>query len=262
MKRATVTDYDFIIFTDGSSRGNPGPGGYGAIAIYTNGKGEVCVDELGGREDQTTNNRMELKAVIEGLKNFIGYYADLKDYTATVYLDSSYVQNGITKWVSGWKKNDWKTGTKKKEEVKNKDLWITLDQLVEDMRVTFVRIAGHAGIPGNERCDEIATQFADNKPITLYSGLLAEYPVEQAKDIFVIEVTTDALTQKAKVSARKSGNGTKAYSYVSLVHGQIHIDKDWKTCEARVKGKSGARFKKSVSPIDEQLIVDEFLNKN
>ncbi len=258
MKLATITDTHFILFTDGSSRGNPGPGGYGAVAVYTNGKGEVCVDELGGREDQTTNNRMELKAVIEGLKNFIGYYEHLEEYTCTVYLDSAYVQNGITKWVKGWKRNGWVTGTK--DEVKNKDLWIELDQLVQDIRVEFVRIAGHADISGNERCDEIATLYADNKPVTLYSGLLASYPVEQEKNILEVEATEEGLDKKAKSSSKKSSS-RKAYSYVSYVDGKIQVDQDWKSCEARVKGKSGARFKKSISPIDEKMIIEEFLSK-
>lgn len=292
MKLLSIKDKEVVIFTDGSSRGNPGPGGYGAIAIYQNASGELYVDEIGGRENETTNNRMELRAAIEALDHFTGYYADISEYTFTIYLDSSYVLNGITKWVHGWKKNNWKTGGsgKNKEDVKNRDLWITLDALVSKLRVKFVHIQGHAGIFGNERCDEIATSYADNKvgkktandETFLYSGLLAEYIKKYSeedglegsashnisasadsdfKNILNIEPNAEALEKKKKVSSRKSSSSAKAYSYVSLVDGKIHIDHDWKTCEARVKGKSGARFKKTTNPIEESEIVASFSGK-
>ncbi len=250
MKQPEVTEHKVVIYTDGSSRGNPGPGGYGAVLIYTNGRGEVCVDELGGREDETTNNRMELKAVMESLKHFIGYYANLKDYTFTVYLDSAYVLNGLTKWMPSWKRKGWKTGTN--EEVKNQDMWIELGELTEDLNVQLIRIPGHAGVCGNERCDEIATSFADNTQVHLYSGKITGYPLNE--EILKLEINKTQLQKK-----KKSGSKVQAYSYVSLVDGKIHIDKEWKECETRVKGKSGARFKKSTSPMDEQMIVKEFL---
>ncbi len=250
MTKLEITENQIVIFTDGSSRGNPGPGGYGTVVVYTNGKGEVCIDELGGREDETTNNRMELKAVIEGLKYFIGYYDNLPQYTFTVYLDSAYVQNGLTKWVPSWKKKGWKTGTN--EEVKNQDLWIELSEITDDLSVKLIRLPGHAGVCGNERCDEIATAYADNRPVPLYKGKILEYSL--AEKILDISVQQTQLEKK-----KKSGSKIKAYSYVSLVDGKINIDKNWKDCEDRVKGKSGARFKKSVSPIDEDLIVKEFL---
>ncbi|MBU3668448.1 MAG: ribonuclease HI [Candidatus Taylorbacteria bacterium] len=254
MKLLQIEEKKVVIFTDGSSRGNPGPGGYGVVAIYMDGHGEVCVDELGGREDMTTNNRMELKAVIEGLKNFIGYYANLKEYTFTIYLDSAYVENGITKWVSGWKKNGWKTGTK--EDVKNQDLWMELDELKSKMNISLIRVPGHAGISGNERCDVIATMYADNLPVRLFTGRITSYPLDERN---ILELGTDSISLQKK---KKSSSSVKAHSYVSLVDGKIHIDVDWKTCESRVKGKSGALFKKSTSPIDEKIIVEEFLKKN
>lgn len=254
MTTLQIGDADIIVFTDGSSRGNPGPGGYGVVTIYKDSTGVVLIDELGGREDVTTNNRMELKAVIEGIKNFEGYYAKLEDYTYHIYLDSSYVLNGLTKWVKGWKRNGWVTGTK--EEVKNQDLWKELDALQTQYNIKLVHIKGHAGITGNERCDEIATDFADNKKVDLYTGTATNYSISLL-DILNIRATAEALSKK-----KKSSSSAKAYSYVSLVEGKIYTDSDWKTCEARVKGKSGVRFKKSLSAEDEKTIVKDFLSNN
>src|SRR5690606_23364939 len=110
-----------IIFSDGASRGNPGPGGYGVIVVLGD-----TVTELGGWEDRTTNNRMELRGVIAGLSLYV--QKQTKE-NVTIYTDSSYVINGITKWVSGWQKNGWKTKTK--ADVFNRDLWEELVPLVE-----------------------------------------------------------------------------------------------------------------------------------
>jgi ribonuclease HI len=261
MKLISIKDKEIVVFTDGSSRGNPGPGGYGIVVIYPNAQGEMRVDEFGNSENPTTNNRMELKAVIEAIRNFENYYVDLSEYTCTVYLDSAYVLNGVTKWITGWKLNGWKTGGGK-EDVKNQDLWKEVDVLKGKLTLKFVHIAGHAGIAGNERCDEIATTFADGVSPELYTGPLAGYVLEGGKNILEVEPTAEALYKKAKTSSKKSSTSIKAYSYVSLVGGKISTDQDWKTCENRVKGKSGARFKKSRSAIDEKAIIEDFLKKN
>ena len=150
------------IFTDGSSRGNPGPGGWAAIVVN-----DQNVLELGDEERRTTNNRMEMKAAIEALKK------TPKESKITLYTDSSYLINGITKWVKGWKRNGWKTKTK--DDVLNKDLWVELDNLASDRNIKWVQVSGHAGIAGNERCDEIATAFADNKPVELFNDSPDKY---------------------------------------------------------------------------------------
>jgi ribonuclease HI len=147
------------IFTDGSSRGNPGPGGWGSIVLHG-----AIVTELGGGESHTTNNRMELTAVIEALE-FVSKLtsnpstklrAGNSSLATTVNTDSSYVLNGATKWLSGWQKNNWKT--KAKGEVLNQDLWERLaDVLGELPKVSWNLIKGHSGVPANERCDVIAT---------------------------------------------------------------------------------------------------------
>lgn len=268
MKPLSIKDKDIIIFTDGSARGNPGRGGYGVVAIYPNAHGEMQVDELGGREDLTTNNRMELKAVIEGIKNFIGYYSntELREYTFNFYVDSKYVLQGATAWIHGWKKNNWITAGK--EEVKNKDLWEEFDTLVgtHGIRSKWNLIEGHAGVFGNERCDVIATAFADangssdeaKKNIALFTGSLASYQAStEGKDI----LNLDAINQDAKdkIKARKkSGSSAPAYSYISMVDGDIRTHATWKECEARVKGKSKARFKKSASKSDEESVIASF----
>ncbi len=152
-----------IIFTDGASRGNPGLGGWGAIVISNN-----KVEELGGREDNTTNNRMELKSAIEALKNIP------KNSLITINADSEYVVKGMTEWIQNWIKKDWKTSAKK--AVLNQDLWKKLLEVSDGKSIKWQTVAGHAGVVGNERADEIATSFADNEPTKLYKGNIDKYP--------------------------------------------------------------------------------------
>jgi ribonuclease HI len=132
------------IYTDGACSGNPGPGGWG---VFIENSGNVT--ELSGRDENTTNNRMELKAVIEALK-FFTINSEL-----TIHTDSKYVMDGASRWIINWKKNNWKTAQKK--GVKNKDLWIELDNLLNYHDVSWVWVKGHDGIYGNERADYLAT---------------------------------------------------------------------------------------------------------
>ena len=132
------------IYTDGACSGNPGPGGWGA---YIDNAGVVT--ELSGREEDTTNNRMELKAVIEALNSFAS------KTKLNLYTDSKYVMDGSSKWIENWKKNGWKTAQKK--AVKNQDLWIELDKLVHFHQIHWVWVKGHDGNLGNERADYLAT---------------------------------------------------------------------------------------------------------
>ncbi|MEA2715483.1 MAG: ribonuclease [Candidatus Parcubacteria bacterium] len=227
------------IFTDGASRGNPGPGGWAAIVVDgTN----VC--ELGGGEKTATNNRMELTAAAAGLSK-----APKKE-PATVYTDSSYVIHGITKWIHNWKRNDWQTKTKK--DVLNKELWMELADEIEKRTVKWEYVSGHAGILGNERCDHIATAFADGRKVKLYKGPLAQYDLPNILDI---KAETQKLSAKKSASSRAKA---KPYSYVSSVGGVIEVHPTWAECEKRVKGVKGARFKKAISAEDEADITDEF----
>ena len=228
------------IFTDGSSRGNPGPGGWGTIVVEEG----IKVTELGGAEKHTTNNRMELMAATEGIL-LTPQHAGI-----TVFTDSKYLINGITSWIKGWKSNGWVTKTK--DDVVNKDLWIRLDAAVKDRSVKWEYVGGHVGIVGNERCDHIATDFADNGKTALYSGPISGYDLPN-----ILDVSHDSAAMKTKKSSSSRSNA-KAFSYISSVGGSIHVDHSWAECEKRVKGVKGARYKKSVDVNDEQRVIEEF----
>lgn len=131
------------LYTDGACSGNPGPGGWGALLRY-----KTTEKELSGAESDTTNNRMELMAAIEGLK------AIKRSCSVTLYTDSKYVLQGVTEWMDGWKARDWKTADKK--PVKNQDLWMLLDEQVQRHTITWEWVKGHAGHIENERVDELA----------------------------------------------------------------------------------------------------------
>ncbi|UCD69272.1 MAG: ribonuclease HI [Betaproteobacteria bacterium] len=133
------------IYTDGACKGNPGPGGWGVLLRW-NGREK----ELYGGERQTTNNRMELQAVIEALS------ALKRPSEVRLHTDSQYVHNGIRSWIHNWKRRGWKTADKK--PVKNVDLWQKLDTLTEEHRIEWVWVRGHAGHDGNERADALANR--------------------------------------------------------------------------------------------------------
>ena len=135
------------LYTDGACKGNPGAGGWGVLLRY--GRHEK---ELFGGEAETTNNRMELTAVIEGLK------ALKRTSRVEICTDSQYVKNGMQSWIHGWKKNGWKTSAK--QPVKNEDLWRELDRLAAAHNVSWKWVKGHAGHPENERADALANQGA------------------------------------------------------------------------------------------------------
>ena len=162
---------DLAIYTDGSSLGNPGVGGWGAVLL-----GNKQVVELGENHDDVTNNQMELLSVYKAFEYIIEL--GIRDYTITVHSDSSYVVNGLNEWIYTWKRKDWKTAAKK--PVLNKDLWQDLDRVrefVESDNTLFIQhIKAHAGHVHNERADDIARGLAEGKNIELYEGALAEYP--------------------------------------------------------------------------------------
>ena len=131
------------VYTDGACKGNPGQGGWGALILENDVKREIY-----GGESNTTNNRMELMAVIKALE-LLREQNDI-----TIFTDSTYVQKGISEWIINWKRNGWKSSNKK--SVKNKDLWVELDHLNDLMSVKWQWIKGHAGHSGNERADYLA----------------------------------------------------------------------------------------------------------
>lgn len=142
------------VFTDGACSGNPGAGGWGVILRY----GEI-EKELSGGEENTTNNRMELTAVIEALK------ALKKECDITIYTDSRYVMDGVQEWMPNWKLNGWKT-TNKKSPVKNVELWQILDSLLSKHKIKWVWVKGHNGHPENEHVDKLARDEAKKYAVT------------------------------------------------------------------------------------------------
>ena len=137
------------IYTDGACKGNPGPGGWGALLEY-----EGYTKEIKGFSPLTTNNIMELKAVIEALK-IIKYRSKI-----IIMTDSKYVKNGISDWINNWKAKGWKTANKK--PVKNKELWQELDNLSSNHEIEWKWVKGHAGHPGNEKADQLANEGIEN----------------------------------------------------------------------------------------------------
>ena len=138
------------VYTDGACKGNPGPGGWGALIIDGH-----STEELYAGNPDTTNNQMEMQAAIEALK-----YLKDQDKVIELYTDSNYLRQGITEWIHKWKLNNWKTAAKK--PVANRDLWIQISDLNEVMQVEWHWVKGHAGDPGNERADYLANLGVEN----------------------------------------------------------------------------------------------------
>jgi len=238
-----VTQQAIVVFTDGAAKGNPGPGGWGVIIATPDGH----VTELGGRSPITTNNKMELTGAIAALEQL----HDVPGPT-DVYTDSTYVIQGITQWIFGWRRKGWRTA--EGNEVLNREYWERLSALVADRRSGQIRwhyVRGHVGIPGNERVDEIADTLARGGEVMLYDGPLVGY----GHAIFDVpdDTTVPARSNRSGGSAPKGRSA--AHSYLSVVDGQAMRHATWAECERRVKGRSGARFKKAASAADEVEIL-------
>lgn len=253
---------DFIVYSDGACSGNPGPGGWGAVILglddgetagpipHTHPSGGAAhghVWELGGGEARTTNNRMEMTAALEALR----FLAD-KPGVAEIRTDSSYVVHGITKWVHGWLQRGWKTSTG--EPVVNQDLWEALLEQIEARgrnrigALRWVIIPGHAGIPGNERADRIAVASGAGDYPALYDGPYGQYTA----DLLLTDADPELL---AAHKAKKKRKPPKGGYYISYLDGVVARHDAWAECEARVKGRSGAKFKKVADEADEASVL-------
>jgi ribonuclease HI len=227
------------IFTDGAAKGNPGRGGYGVVIVQ-----DDTVTEIGAHKEHTTNNEMELRAVIEALKAVQG-----TDAVVAIYTDSKYVVEGANGWIFGWLKNGWKT--KAGSDVINKEAWQELLPLLNKVKIEWHKVPGHVGIIGNERADTIASTFAEKGSYDLYSGLAKEYAFD------ISDTSYDEAKAQERSDARKR-SAKKAYSYVSLLDGVVQTHATWSECESRVKGKRGTRFKKSFDAGNEKEIIKDF----
>ena len=232
-----------IIYTDGACSGNPGAGGWAAVIIFPDGH----LEEFGGGEKITTNNRMEISAARAALSATKKYGINGK---IKIYTDSSLLLNGITKWIWGWLKKGWKTsqGT----DVANRDLWEQLWSLVAPLRgrLEWIHVKGHAGYDINERCDKIAVSYSKNVPVKLYKGSAVGcgYSLLPPE-----ENCADDLLQKAAAKPRNE----KDKFYISLVEGKFTRHKTWAECEKQVKGKK-AKFKKVYSEEEAQACFREW----
>ncbi|MEK6704293.1 MAG: RNase H family protein [Bdellovibrionota bacterium] len=230
----SATENKIIIFTDGASSGNPGPGGWAAIMARPDG----TIEEIGGAAVSTTNNRMELQAAIQAL-NAVTNSARVSKIE--IYTDSSYLIKGITKWCFNWQANGWITS--EGEAVVNQDLWLQLLKFVGNAApleglVSWKYVAGHSGVPGNERADEIAVGFSKMEKLDLYKGPVSSYPFNLCVDL-----------------CRKN---TNKITYLSFIDGIPMRHKSWSQCERRVKGISGAKFKKAANKVQELQILREW----
>ena len=236
-----------VVFTDGAAKGNPGPGGWGAVIVTPAG----AVTELGGRATgTTTNNRMELTGAIQALSEIRALPG-----AVAIYTDSTYVIQGIRAWIFGWRKRGWKTATG--GDVLNRELWEQLDGLVSARGrggVEWHYVRGHAGTPGNERVDEIAEGLAQGRDIALYRGPLLGYPCA----ILDLPSDTSVPARTSSAAGRSDSRAKSPYSYLSLVDGELARHTTWGECERRVKGRAGARFKKAMSAGDEAAILRDW----
>ena len=237
-----------LLFTDGACSGNPGPGGWAYVALSP----DKTVKEGCGHQASTTNNQMELLAIIEGLS----FLSQKSQEEIFVFTDSVYAIRGIQQWVHGWKKNGWKT--KEGKPVLNQELWERLDTLRQKLNRSEVRIQwqfvrGHSGTPGNERCDELSRLCSQK-----YDPLCFEGPVDNyAFDLFNLP-SVEPLPEFKPIKKQSSEKPI----YLSLIDGILKEHASWSDCEARVKGRSGARFKKIQNQQERQETLTKWGFKN
>lgn len=233
-----------VVFTDGAAKGNPGPGGWGAVIVTP----DERVRELGGGSPHTTNNRMELTGPIEAL-----HHLRRTAGAIALYTDSTYVIRGIREWIRGWRRRGWKTA--EGNDVLNRELWECLSELAEQRGKNGIEwhyVRGHTGVAGNERVDEIADSFALRRDPDLYDGPLRDYPRR------VLDLPADTSLPQSSSSGYKGAAPKAPYSYLSVVDGVLMRHATWPECERRVKGRSGARFKKAKSADDEAAILRDW----
>ncbi len=251
-----------VVFTDGAAKGNPGPGGWAAILRFPDGS----IEELGGAEAHTPNNRMEMKAAIKALDRL-----GPQSGPVVIHTDSSYLVNGATRWLEAWKRRGWRSSNG--GDVANQDLWRTLDELLQARAdgapVVWRQVRGHAGVAGNERADSLASALAQGEDVDMYCGPECSYAVE---------IDWEPSTEPARCTSRRSTRAeqgqqaamnadkatakrrsrARAYSYLSVVDGVVRRHRSWNECESAVRGRSRARFKKALNPGEEQEILRDW----
>lgn len=233
-------------YTDGACSGNPGIGGWAYIAGYHGPKGFRIV-EGSNLESATTNNRMEMMAILKVMRHL-----KQSDFTKHVmcFTDSSYVANGLNSWVFGWAKNDWRK--KDGSDVANADLWKNLLGSKRDFdKFELLVVPGHSAVLGNEYVDHLAVAAYQQK---------MEIKVREVDDPSALTPAFSEIPllrenmEKSSSSSSSSSSKKKALFYMSYLEGKLEKHQTWKECEARVKGRSGAKFKKVTAPEEEATI--------
>ena len=232
----------YLLFTDGACSGNPGVGAWAFVAIeLAENLPQSKVFEATDYDEQTTNNRMELCAVMNAIQ-----WLSKKDFEkAAIWTDSKYVQDGLSSWMYGWGRNNWVT--KEGNPVSNQDLWNSALKLEKSLgpvwkKIKFEKLPGHHGILGNERCDQLARECISKHYAATYEGPLGQHPFGM-----------DML----KTGPSKA-QGLGEFWYISLISGKANRHKTWPECESFVKGKPGAKFKKVYSIEEESLILRQW----
>ncbi|MFN8792141.1 MAG: ribonuclease HI [Bdellovibrionales bacterium] len=236
-----MLDVNAYLYTDGACSGNPGPGGWGYV-LFDLSKSRVF--EGTGFDPKTTNNRMEMMAVIEGLH----FATQQKIKTLLVLTDSTYVIRGFTQWRFGWKKRGWKT--QEGADVQNQDLWQQLDAASVGLKLEWRYVRGHQGTPGNERVDQMAVASSKQTPLRLYQNVKVGDYLFDANQLPEGEPLPEMNWQKPAES--------KNAFYVSFVNGVLTRHSDWSSCERTVKGQSKALYKKVTSEQELQDILKKW----
>jgi ribonuclease HI len=239
-----------VIYTDGACTGNPGPGGWGSIVALPDGS----VREMGGSAPQTTNNRMEMSAAIHALGAL-----DLEQgHDIIIYTDSTYLIQGITKWVWGWRNRGWKSAEGK--DVANREMWEELVRQVSRVKpakIDWKYVRGHTGNEGNERCDTIAVAFSHGKREQLYVGPIDAYFVdlsEQPEEAALPERKSNGSGPGGTKSAGTDKAAPGHVTYLVSDNGVVTRYHRWADCEKAVKGRN-VKFKKAKSEQEERAIL-------
>lgn len=240
-KNSLMKNISACLYTDGACSGNPGPGGWGFVFVDFE---KEKITEGGGAENSTTNNRMEMTAVIEGLRE-----AQMQKFSSVLVLsDSTYVIRGFTQWRFGWKKRGWLTA--EGQAVSNQDLWKELDQVSRNIKIDWRYVRGHQGTPGNERVDRIAVAFSKHDHIHLYDHCnFSDY---------IFDVTEMPAGEPLPEMKGASTATKKSVFYVSLVNGVLSRHQDWPSCERTVKGQPKALYKKVSSEEELQQVLKKW----
>ncbi len=245
-----MTDKKIVIYGDGACSGNPGPGGFGAIVIFP----DQTVQELAQHYPQTTNNRMEILAILESFRLVLESNKLSEVTEIEIFTDSVYLIRGVTQWMFGWKKRGWKTAAQ--DEVANQDLWVQMDKILNQFKarnalakINWHFVKGHSGDPGNERCDQLAVAMSKRDEIEVFSGSAGHYHFDVTK--------TPEKKPLPEIKDRTNEPKKPAW-YLSLVNGVYKTHKTWSECEAVVKGRPGVKFKKVTSVDEEEQIKKQW----